>query len=379
VLHLVLVNLLRNPRRAILTTLAIAVSIFVLSVLLSLPAIADQILADRASTLRLICHSRAGMLYSLPEAYRRKIEGHRGVQAVAAFTFFLGIYHEPTDQFPNAAVDHEQIDTIWPDWGISPAAVVDFKRLRTACLAGPALMQRFHWHIGQQITLRGTIYPVNLTFQIVGVLGDKAPPPILLFRRDYLYEATNHRALVNMYWVKVDAPDAISGVAGDIDHMFANSSAETRTETEFAFFSNVLSNFRVIFAMVRVFGLIVAITIGLVAANTAAMSIRERQKEIAVMRAIGFQASTIISALIGEGSIMGFIGGVLGCATAYAALRGLSVGSAALGPLGLALRVPGVVICEAMIVAMLIGGGSGLVPAVIAARRNIVDAIRHVG
>jgi putative ABC transport system permease protein len=379
VLHLVLVNLLRNPRRAILTTLAIAVSISVLSVLLSLPAIADQILGDRASTLRLICHSKAGMLYSLPEAYRRKIEGHRGVQAVAAFTFFLGIYHEPTDQFPNAAVDHEQIDAIWPDWGIMPAAVADFKRLRTACLAGPALMQRFHWHVGQQITLRGTIYPVNLTFQIVGVLGDKAPPPILLFRRDYLYEATNHNAAVNMYWVKVDAPDALSGVAGDIDQMFANSSAETRTETEFAFFSNVLSNFRVIFAMVRVFGLIVAITIGLVAANTAAMSIRERQKEIAVMRAIGFQASTIISALIGEGSIMGFIGGVLGCAAAYAALRGLSVGSAALGPLGLALRVPGVVICEAMIVAMLIGGGSGLAPAIIAARRNIVDAIRHVG
>src|ERR1700688_3430006 len=141
-LHLILVNLLRNPRRVILTTLAIAVSIFVLSVLLSLPAIADRILGDRASTLRLICHSKAGMLYSLPEAYRRKIEGRRGVQAVAAFTFFLGIYHEPTDQFPNAAVDHEQIDAIWPDWGITPAAVADFKRLRTACLAGPVLMQR---------------------------------------------------------------------------------------------------------------------------------------------------------------------------------------------------------------------------------------------
>jgi putative ABC transport system permease protein len=378
-LHLVLVNLLRNPRRAILTTLAIAVSIFVLSVLLSLPAIADQILGDRASTLRLICHSRAGMLYSLPEAYRRKIEGLRDVQAVAAFTFFLGIYHEPTDQFPNAAVDHEQIDVIWPDWGISPAAAADFKRLRTACLAGPALMQRFHWHIGQQITLRGTIYPVNLTFQIVGVLGDKAPPPILLFRRDYLDEATNHNAAVNMYWVRVDSPDAISPVAGDIDQMFANSSAETRTETEFAFFSNVLSNYRVIFATVRVFGLIVAITIGLVAANTAAMSIRERQTEIAVMRALGFQASTIISALVGEGSIMGFVGGVLGCAAAYAALRGLSLGSAALGPLGLALRVPGLVVAEAMAVAMLIGAGSGMAPAVIAARRNIVDAIRHVG
>jgi putative ABC transport system permease protein len=378
-LHLVSVNLLRNPRRAILTTLAIAVSIFVLSVLLSLPAIADRVLRDRASSLRLICHSKAGMLYSLPEAYRRKIEGRPDVEAVAAFTFFLGIYHEPTDQFPNAAVDHEQLDVIWPDWGISPAAVEDFKRLRIACLAGPALMERFHWHVGQQITLRGTIYPVNLTFQIVGVLGDKAPPPILLFRRDYLDEATSHRAPVNMYWVKVDASDAIPRVADDIDRMFANSGAETRTETEFAFFSNLLSNFRVVFAMARILGLIVAITIALVAANTAAMSIRERHAEIAIMRALGFQASTIISALVGEGSIMGFIGGVLGCAAAYAVLRGLSLGSAALGPLGLALRVPGLVVVETMMVAILIGGGSSLVPAMVAARRNIVDAIRHLG
>lgn len=378
-LHLVSVNLLRNPRRAILTTLAIAVSIFVLAVLSSLPAIADRILSDRASSLRLICHSKAGLFYSLPEAYRRKIEGRPDVEAVAAFTFFLGIYHEPADLFPNAAVDHEQLDVIWPDWGISPAAVEEFKRLRIACLAGPALMERFHWHVGQQITLRGTIYPVNLTFQIVGVLGDKAPPPILLFRRDYLDEATSHRAPVNMYWVKVDASDAISRVAGDIDRMFANSGAETRTETEFAFFSNLLSNFRVVFAMARVLGLIVAVTIALVAANTAAMSIRERHAEIAIMRALGFQASTIISSLVGEGSIMGFVGGVLGCAAAYAVLRGISLGSAALGPLGLALRVPGLVVVETMMVAILIGGGSSLVPAIVAARRNIVDAIRHLG
>ena len=141
-LHLVSVNLLRNPRRAILTTLAIAVSIFVLSVLLSLPAIADRVLRDRASSLRLICHSKAGMFYSLPEAYRRKIEGLPDVQAVTAFTLFLGIYHQPTDQFPNAAVDHEQLEVIWPDWGISAAEAQEFKRLRIACLVGPALMER---------------------------------------------------------------------------------------------------------------------------------------------------------------------------------------------------------------------------------------------
>jgi putative ABC transport system permease protein len=181
-----------------------------------------------------------------------------------------------------------------------------------------------------------------------------------------------------MYLVKVDRSDAISRVAGDIDQIFANSNAETRTETEFAIFSNTLSNFRLVFATAKVVGLIVAIRIALIAANTAAMSIRERRTEIAI-RALGFQASIIIFSLAGEGSIMRFIGGALGCAAAYAVLRGLSLGSAALGPLGLALRVPALVVVETMIVAILIGGGSGLVPEIVAARRNIVDAIRHVG
>ena len=138
-----------------------------------------------------------------------------------------------------------------------------------------------------------------------------------------LDEATSHRAPVNMYLIKVDASDAIPRVADEIDEMFANSGAETRTDTEFAFFSNQLANFRVLFAMARVLGLIVAIMIALIAANTAAMSICEQRTEIAIMRARGFQASTIISSLVGEGSIMGFTGGVLGCPAAYAVLQGL--------------------------------------------------------
>ncbi len=378
-LHLVFVNLLRNPRRAILNTLAIAVSIFVLSVLMSLPGIADRVLADRASSLRVFCHSRAGMVYSLPEAYRVRIEGRPHVAAVSAFTLFFGIYHQPTDMFPNAAIDHEHLDEIWPDWGISPATAAEFKRLRTACLVGPAIMERFHWHVGQQISLRGTIYPVNLTFQIVGVLSEKAPPPILLFRRDYLNEATDHQARVNMYMVKVDKSESIPIVIDDLDQMFANSSSETRTESEYAFFSNVLSNFRAVFSIAKVVGLIVAITVALVAANTAAMSIRERRKEIGIMRALGFQATTVLAFLLGEGALMGIVGGLIGCAAAYAVLRWISIGSAALGPLGLAMRLPMRLIVETLLVAIFIGVGSGLVPAVAAVRRNIVDSIRAIG
>src|SRR5258708_7229333 len=125
---------MRNPRRTILTVLDIAVSVFVLSVLMSLPGIADRVLKDRASSLRVISHSRAGPLYVLPESYGRRIAGRPHVAAVSAFTVFLGIYHLPSDQFPNAAIDHEHLAEIWPDWGISADEANEFKARRTACL-----------------------------------------------------------------------------------------------------------------------------------------------------------------------------------------------------------------------------------------------------
>jgi putative ABC transport system permease protein len=375
--RLIFVNLLRNKRRTVLTTLSIAVSLFVFSALASLPGVAEQILSDRAS-LRVLCHSKAGILYPLPEAYRQRIIGKPHVEVVAAFTFFGGIYHEPSDQFPNAAIDHEQVEEMWPDWGISQEVARNFKRLRIACLAGRALVRRFGWRVGQQVTLRGTLYPANLTLQIVGVLGDKAPPPVLVFRRDYLEEVLGHRGLVNIFWVRVDKAESIPAVIADLDQTFANSEAETQTESERGFFSNVLANFASIFTAARALGLIVVATIGLVAANTAAMSIRERRAEVAIMRAIGFGSPQIASCLLAESLMIASVGGVAGAVAAELALARIAVSSAALGPLGIALRVPASVIAQSVVLAVLIGGVSGLVPAIAAVRRNIVEGLRFV-
>ncbi len=261
---LILRNLLRHKRRNVLTLLSIAVSLFVFSALASLPGVAQQILSDRAS-LRLLCHSKAGILYPLPEAYRARIVGKPHVEMVTAFAFFGGIYRDASDQFPNAAIDPERIDEMWPDWGISAQMAADFSRLRIACLVGSALVRRFHWRVGQQIMLRGALYPINLTLQIVGILGDRAPPPILVFRRDYLEEALGRTGLVNMFWVRVDKQESIAGVIADLDRTFANSDAETQTESEMGFFSGLIAGFRGIFTIARVLGAIVVVTMGLVA------------------------------------------------------------------------------------------------------------------
>ena len=373
---LVLKNLVRSKRRTFLTVLSIAVSLFIFSALVSIPTVANEILGNTASSTRIAMHNKAGLAYSIPIAYKQRVVTLPHVEVVVPESWFGGVYHEVSDQFPNLAADPADVDKMWPDWGISPEQFEQFKKIRTAALVGGETMKRFNLHVGQQIQLRGTLYPFNVTLQIVGTIGGKAPPNFLLFRRDYLEEAAGRPGIVDNMWIKVDKPESVPQVIASIDEGFANSSAETLSESEAAFIGNFLDQYRMFFRMAELLGFIVVLTIGLVAANTAAMSIRERRGEIAVMRSMGFPSRTILSLLLAESLIIGLIGGVIGCGSAYVLLKVFSVGNVG-GPLG-TIRMPPSILAETLIVAALIGLFSAMVPASSAARRNIVDALRTV-
>jgi putative ABC transport system permease protein len=375
-LVLILKNLMRSKRRTLLTVFSIAVSLFIFSALISMPTVARRVLADSASSVRIATHNKAGLTYGIPEAYKQRIANTPHVVAVVPESWFGGIYHEVNDQFPNLAIDPDQVDMMWDDWGISKQAFDDFKRVRTACLVGNGTMKRFNLHVGQQIQLRGTVYPFNITLQIVGTMNDKAPPNFLLFRRDYLEEAAGRPGFVSNFWVRTDKSENVPQVIAAIDEQFLNSSAETRSESEAAFIGNFLQGFRTFFDLAEILGIVVVITIALVAANTAAMSIRERRSEIAVMRSIGFRSGTILSLLLGESLVIGLTGGILGCGAAYLVLRAFSVGSPAIG-LG-TLRMPPTVLAQTLLASALIGLLSAWFPARTAARQNIVDALRMV-
>jgi putative ABC transport system permease protein len=373
---LVFKNLLRSKRRTFLTVLSIAVSLFIFSALVSIPTVANQILGATASSTRIATHNKAGLAYNIPVSYKQRIATLPHVEAVLAESWFGGVLHEVYDQFPNLAVDPEQVDVMWPDWGISKDAFENWKKIRTACLVGPGTMKKFGLHLGQQIQLKGTLYPFNVTLTIVGVTGGKAPPDFLLFRRDYLEEASGRPGIVGNMWVKVDKPENVPQTIAAIDEGFANSSYETLSESEAAFFGSFMESYKTFFRMAEILGFIVVLTIGLVAANTAAMSIRERRGEIAVMRSMGFPSRTILSLLLSESLLIGLIGGAIGCGAAFVVLKVFSVGNVG-GPLG-SIRMPPIVLAETLVIAALIGVGSAIVPASSAARRNIVDALRTV-
>src|SRR5260370_24332196 len=177
---LVFKNLIRSKRRTFLTVLSIAVSLFIFSALVSVPTVADQILGNTVSCTRMAMHNKGGLAYSIPIAYKQRVVTLPHVEVVVPESWFGGVYHEVSDQFPNLAADPEQVDKMWPDWGVSPEQFEQFKKIRTAALVGAETMKRFHLHLGLQFQLRGTLYPFNVTLQIVGTICVKAPRNLLL-------------------------------------------------------------------------------------------------------------------------------------------------------------------------------------------------------
>lgn len=372
--RLIVKNLLRSRRRTVLTGLSIAVSLFMFAVLMSLPTFANQMLADTASSVRIISRTKMGFAYPLPEAYKLKIATIPHVVAVAALVIYGGIYHEASDQFPSVATDAAEID-MWSDWGLT--GVEEFKKIKTACLVAQGTMRRFNLHVGQQLELRGTVYPFNVTLTIVGTI-DKGPvPSFLIFRRDYFEEAAGKPGIAHDFWVRVDDSRFVPEVAAAVDNQFANSAAETRSASEAAAVGSILHRYRIFMNLAECLGLMTVVAIGLVAANTAAMSIRERRSEIAVMRSIGFPSGVILSLLVGESLIIALSGGAIGCGVAFGLFKMFALNADALGPF-VSLHVPPFVLAETLGVAALIGLFSAYVPARGAAKRSIVETLRLV-
>jgi putative ABC transport system permease protein len=161
-----------------------------------------------------------------------------------------------------------------------------------------------------------------------------------------------------------------------VDATFANTSAETKTETEQAFqlgFITMLGNIRLV---IYAIGTAIVIAILLVAMNTMMMAARERTREIAILKAIGFTDRRVLGLVLAESMLLGLTGGVLGAGLARVVF-GLTDFTA--GGFFPRFAVTDGTIARALAIAAFLGLVSGAVPALTAARLKIVDALRHAG
>jgi putative ABC transport system permease protein len=326
-------NARRNLRRTVLTTLTVALATFIFSVLVSVPASMDRIISDASTTLRLIVNNRTAPWYDLPARYCDKIRQLPGCAACVAVTGWPSTWRNVSEQVFAAGVGTE-IGAVFPDYALSAEHQRAIASERRAAVVGELLMKKYGWKLGQQITLHSTTpVAMDLTFVIMGTIQSKHYPNTFIFNRSYLMEAFKAHGMgsVDYAWqliVRADNSDHLAMLAKEIDERFANSDAETRSETESDALSTGLSQLGDVRGIVFSLCAIVILTVMLIAANSTAMMVRERIGEVAVMRALGFSRGAIGTLLFGECAIVGVVGGAVGAGLAY----WLFSGGATLGP-----------------------------------------------
>jgi putative ABC transport system permease protein len=386
-LSLIVKNSLRNRRRSVLTIASVAASLCLLGVL---AAIYRVLFFGGASTpaqaLRLITHHKVSLAQPLPIAYVGQIRQAPGVEAATPWQWFGGAYRDaqyPRNFFARFAVDPLETFRVWPDYVIPEDQRLAFEGQRTACVASRALANKFGWKPGERIILVGDSFPVSLDLTLVGIFDGAENSGILYFNHDYLRESlpagSARRDLVSQVMVRAESPGAAPQVAEEIDALFENSPDPTTTESERLFLLNFVSflgNFKLFLAAICG---AVAFTILLVSGNTLSMSVRERVREVGILKTLGFTPAAILVMVLGEAAVIALAGGAIGCLLAGLLCGVIRHTAPAFIPGIKTLAVTPLIASLSLAVALLIGLVSALPPALSASRMSILNSLRHPG
>lgn len=329
-LSLVWSNLKRKKLRTSLTLLSVLVA-FVLFALLSALKVALTAGVNMADANRLIVRHRVSFIQMLPHSYRQRITGIRGVTLVSFQVWFGGVYQDPKNQFGTFPVDPEAFLAMNPELTLPEDQKQAWLKTRTGAIVGRKLANRFGWKIGDRIPLTSSIWRNKSDnawqFDIVGIYdGTKktADTSSLLFRFDYFDEArARGQGTIGWFQVRVDAPTNAPVIARAIDEEFANSSAETKTETEAVMFQGFAKQIGDIGTIVSLIVAAVFFTILLVAGNTMAQSVRERTQELGVLKALGFSDELVLGVVLGESLVIALLGGMAGLLVGWLMVSGL--------------------------------------------------------
>jgi len=376
--HLIFANLFRKKIRTTLTLGSFAVALFLFGLLAVVRGAFNQGL-EVAGANRLVVVNKVSIIQPLPISYMDKIGRIPGVTLVTHANWFGGVYQDERNFFPQFAIQDETYRQMFPEFIVPGDQWNAFIGDRQGAIVGEDLVKRFHWKVGDRVPIKGTIFPGTWEFNIRGIYKGSRPQDDTTqfwFRYKYLEERENPywKGLIGWYTVRIDNPDNATRVAGVIDDMFANSPWETKTETEKAFAAGFVKQAGNIEFLLLSIGSVVFFTLLLVTGNTMAIAVRERMRELAVLKAVGFSDGFVLSLVLGESLLLAAIGGGLGLALCKLfTLRGDPTGG--LLPY-FYLAFPALIL--GLLAALAVGLAAGILPAWSAMRLRVVDALRRV-
>jgi len=374
---LILANLFRKPVRTILTIGSFGVALFLFGLLAIVRGSFNQGL-DVAGADRLVIINKVSLIQPLPLSYRDRLLQIPGVKQVTFANWFGGVYQDERNFFAQMAIDTPTYLQMFTEFKVPPDQWKAFEADREGCIVGADLAKRFGWKIGDRIPIKGTIFPGAWEFNVRGIYtGARRQDDTTQFWFHWKYldeRRTFSKGMVGWYTIRVNNPDAAVKVAKAIDTTFANSPWETKTDTEKAFATGFVKQMGNIQFLIMSIGGVVFFTLLLVTGNTMAIAVRERVRELAVLKAIGFSDVFVMLLVLFESVVVAVAGAGLGLGAAKLLTL---LGDPTHGMLPF-FFLPAGALTAGVALAIVVGLASGIIPALSASRLRVVDALRRV-
>jgi putative ABC transport system permease protein len=382
--RLLLRNALRHKLRTVLTVIGVGVAVMAFA-LLQTVVTAWHAGVEASAANRLITRHAVSFVFPLPLSYRDRIAQIAGVNKVTYAVWFSGVYIDKNQFFARLAVDSDTFFDVYPEFVIDREQFEAFKRERNACIIGVDIANRYHLKIGDIMPIEGDVYPGQWEFVVRGIYYPRdqtTDPSSMMFHYRYVDERVRQEfpdraGQVGWYIVRIDDPANSAQISQDIDNLFANSRAETKTETERAFQQSFLSAASAVITAMNIMSFVIIGIILLVLGNTMVMSARERTHEFAVLKALGFSGGQLFLLLGGESMILSTAGSALGLALTLPAVVGFQ-SALPKGWFPVFYIKP-----ETIVIGCIAGFAVGLLASLIPLRRvlttRIVEGLRYVG
>ncbi len=368
-------NALRNKRRATLSVLSVAVSLFLFVILqvglreITLPV------EDIGSASRVIARNRISLGQLLPAKQKPIIERIPGVEAVSPFTWYGGKYKGEEVMFAQFAIDPEAFLKISTDAHLPADQVQNFLADRRACIVGKATADKYKIKVGDRMVLQGTFWPFDLELHVAGIYSGTPDDRNVFFNHKYLDEAAGGGGQVGTWWIKARSIEDVSPIVAAVDKAFLNTSAEVRAETERAFQLGFISMWGNIKLLINAICSVVVFTLILVSASTMSMAIRERFRELAVLKALGFRRRELFGFILAESFGLAALGALLGVGGAWALFTFVPAATLT-NNFFPSLEVTARIVGRGCLVAAALGIVASLAPALSVARMSVVQGLK---
>src|SRR5579875_2449274 len=307
---LILKNLRRNKLRTALTASAVIVMAMICAEMAAILFWVDQHVQRQASQSKLLVSERWVAPSCIPARYLTLLTHQEGIEDWTLWNLYVGFLdasRQCSSQVVGLATRPDNLMAMHLGLEkLDPAAVEAFQREKTGALLGADLMQQMNGQIGQQFTVLSSSHPnKDLRFKIVGVLPPGEYARNFFFREDYYEEGTGNKETITCVWLRLRDAETAQRVAARIQEQFQHTQPELKVETESAGAARFVRREEAILSILQWMVVILVIDMAMVLSNSISLATRERRVEIAVLKVLGFEPSTILVLVVGEAMLVG--------------------------------------------------------------------------